>query len=73
MSSSSPKIRVEIHSFLTVFFIRDPCVSALVGHLSIPKAAISQHLQILRKAALVRAQKQCCWTHVILAANPQNI
>jgi ArsR family transcriptional regulator, arsenate/arsenite/antimonite-responsive transcriptional repressor len=41
----------------------DLCVGALADHLSMSKAAVSQHLQILRKAGLVRGEKRGYWTH----------
>jgi ArsR family transcriptional regulator, arsenate/arsenite/antimonite-responsive transcriptional repressor len=39
------------------------CVGALAGHLGVSKPAVSQHLQILRKAGLVTGQKCGYWTH----------
>ncbi|MBT8340034.1 MAG: metalloregulator ArsR/SmtB family transcription factor [Desulfatitalea sp.] len=41
----------------------DFCVGALAVHLEISKAAVSQHLQILRKAGLVSGEKRGYWTH----------
>ncbi|MBC8418421.1 MAG: winged helix-turn-helix transcriptional regulator [Desulfobacterales bacterium] len=41
----------------------DLCVGALADHLSMSKAAVSQHLKILRKAGLVRGEKRGYWTH----------
>jgi ArsR family transcriptional regulator len=41
----------------------DLCVGAIAGHLNISKAAVSQHLQILRKTGLVRGEKRGYWTH----------
>jgi DNA-binding transcriptional ArsR family regulator len=41
----------------------DFCVGALAHRLGISKAAVSQHLQILRKAGLVRGEKRGYWTH----------
>jgi len=41
----------------------DLCVGALAQHLDLSKPAISQHLQILRKAGLVRGEKRGYWTH----------
>jgi len=48
-----------IHLLLT----HDLCVGALADRLSMSKAAVSQHLQILRKAGLVRGEKRGYWTH----------
>ena len=39
------------------------CVRALAASLHISEAAASQHLQILRKAGLVKGEKQGYWTH----------
>jgi ArsR family transcriptional regulator len=41
----------------------DLCVGAIASHLNISKAAVSQHLQILRKTSLVRGEKRGYWTH----------
>jgi DNA-binding transcriptional ArsR family regulator len=41
----------------------DFCVGALAHSLGISKAAVSQHLQILRKAGLVKGEKRGYWTH----------
>jgi ArsR family transcriptional regulator, arsenate/arsenite/antimonite-responsive transcriptional repressor len=48
-----------IHLLLT----HDLCVGALADRLSLSTAAVSQHLQILRKAGLVRGEKRGYWTH----------
>jgi DNA-binding transcriptional ArsR family regulator len=39
------------------------CVGALAHRLSISEAAASQHLRILRKAGLVKGEKEGYWTH----------
>jgi len=41
----------------------DLCVGALARHLELSEAAVSQHLQILRKAGLVKGEKRGYWTH----------
>jgi len=41
----------------------DLCVGALAHHLGVSKAAVSQHLQVLRKAGLVKGEKRGYWTH----------
>lgn len=41
----------------------DLCVGAIADSLHISKAAVSQHLQILRKAGLVTGEKRGYWTH----------
>ncbi len=39
------------------------CVRSLAQHLNISEAAASQHLQILRKAGLVKGVKLGYWSH----------
>ncbi|MEF8822672.1 MAG: metalloregulator ArsR/SmtB family transcription factor [Desulfohalobiaceae bacterium] len=39
------------------------CVGALAQTLGVTEAAASQHLQILRRAGLVRGEKRGYWTH----------
>ncbi|HSM74274.1 MAG TPA: metalloregulator ArsR/SmtB family transcription factor, partial [Desulfobacterales bacterium] len=41
----------------------DLCVGALARHLGVSKPAVSQHLQVLRKAGLVSGEKRGYWTH----------
>lgn len=41
----------------------DLCVGALAEHLGISEPAVSQHLQVLRKAGLVSGEKRGYWTH----------
>ncbi len=41
----------------------DFCVGAIAKQLGISKAAVSQHLQILRKAGLVKGEKRGYYTH----------
>ena len=48
---------------INLLLTHDLCVGALAGRLNISKAAVSQHLQILRKANLVRGEKRGYWTH----------
>ncbi len=45
------------------------CVGALAHNLGISKAATSQHLQILRKAGLVKGEKIGYWTHYAVQEN----
>jgi len=42
------------------------CVGALARTLGVTEAAASQHLQILRKAGLVRGEKRGYWTHYLV-------
>lgn len=41
----------------------DLCVGALARRLGISDAAVSQHLQLLRRLGLVRGEKRGYWTH----------
>ncbi|MEA1883820.1 MAG: metalloregulator ArsR/SmtB family transcription factor [Thermotogota bacterium] len=41
----------------------DYCVRALAKRLAISEAAVSQHLQVLRKAGVVRGEKRGYFTH----------
>ena len=51
---------------LTLLLTHDFCVGALAKKLSLTEAAISQHLQILRKAGLVKGEKRGYFTHYIV-------
>ena len=51
---------------LHMLIANDLCVGALAKHLSISKPAVSQHLQILRKAGLVKGEKRGYWTHYVV-------
>jgi ArsR family transcriptional regulator len=44
----------------------DLCVGALANHLGTSKPSVSQHLQILRKAGLVKGEKRGYWTHYMV-------
>jgi DNA-binding transcriptional ArsR family regulator len=44
----------------------DLCVGALAHRCGISAAAVSQHLQVLRKAGLVKGEKRGYWTHYIV-------
>lgn len=44
----------------------DLCVGAITHHLGISKPAISQHLQVLRKAGLVKGEKRGYYTHYMV-------
>ena len=48
---------------LDLLLTHDLCVGALASRLAVSKPAISQHLQILRRAGLVRGEKRGYWTH----------
>ncbi len=48
---------------INMLLVHDYCVGALASHLGISEAAVSQHMQILRKAHLVKGEKRGYWTH----------
>ena len=54
------KNRLQI---INLLLTNDLCVGALAEHLDISEPAVSQHLQILRKAGLVSGEKRGYWTH----------
>ena len=54
---------------INLLLTHDLCVGAIAGHLNMSKAAVSQHLQILRKAGLVRGEKRGYWTHYSVEKN----
>ncbi|HON84770.1 MAG TPA: metalloregulator ArsR/SmtB family transcription factor [Syntrophorhabdaceae bacterium] len=41
----------------------DLCVGGIASRLGISSAAVSQHIQILRKAGIVKGEKKGYWTH----------
>jgi DNA-binding transcriptional ArsR family regulator len=49
-----------------MLMVNDLCVGALAKHLGISKPGVSQHLQILRKAGLVKGEKRGYWTHYVV-------
>jgi DNA-binding transcriptional ArsR family regulator len=51
---------------LTLLGASDLCVGALARQLGISKPAVSQHLQVLRKAGLVKGEKRGYWTHYVV-------
>lgn len=48
---------------VTLLLTHDFCVGALAKQLDISKAAVSQHLQLLRKAGVVKGEKRGYYTH----------
>lgn len=59
------KILADETRFKIIEFLleRDYCVGALARRLGISDAAVSQHLQILRKGGLLKGEKRGYWTH----------
>lgn len=60
LKALSDETRLKI---LNMLLTHDYCVGALAGQLRISKAAVSQHLQVLRKNGLVKGEKRGYWTH----------
>lgn len=48
---------------LDLLLAHDLCVGALARRIGLSEAAVSQHLQVLRKAGLVKGEKRGYWTH----------
>lgn len=48
---------------IDLLLTHDFCVGALAARLGISEAAVSQQLQVLRKAGLVKGEKRGYWTH----------
>ena len=57
------------YKILNLLLTHDLCVGALANRLHVSKAAISQHLQVLRKAGLVKGEKRGYWTHYAVQRN----
>lgn len=54
---------------LDLLLTHDLCVGALARRLEISEAAVSQHLQVLRKAGLIKGEKRGYWTHYAVERN----
>ncbi len=52
--------RLEI---VRLLLTHDLCVGAIANRLQISKAAVSQHLKVLREADIVRGEKRGYWMH----------
>jgi len=48
---------------LELLLTHDLCVGALARRVGLSEAAVSQHLQVLRRAGLVKGEKRGYWTH----------
>lgn len=51
---------------LQLLLSQDLCVGALARRVGLSKPAVSQHLQVLRKAGLIRGEKRGYWTHYMV-------
>ncbi len=60
LKALADETRLKILSLLLDY---DCCVGGLSQRITISGAAVSQHLQVLRKAGLVRGEKRGYWTH----------
>jgi ArsR family transcriptional regulator, arsenate/arsenite/antimonite-responsive transcriptional repressor len=63
LKSLADETRLQI---ITLLLCHDLCVGALAHRLGVSKAAVSQHLQILRRAGLVKGEKRGYFTHYIV-------
>lgn len=60
LKALADKSRLRI---ITLLLEHDYCVGALARRIGLTEAAISQHLQLLRQANLVRGEKRGYFTH----------
>ncbi len=54
---------------IQLLLTHDLCVGALAHRLGVSEAAVSQHLQVLRKAGLIKGEKRGYWTHYSVEAS----
>ena len=54
---------------IQLLLANDFCVGALARTLGISEAAVSQHIQILRKGGFLRGEKRGYWTHYAVELN----
>lgn len=69
LKALSDETRFEL---IKLLLTHDLCVGALAHHLTISKAAVSQHLKLLREAGLVKGEKRGYWTHYMVEKNKLN-
>jgi ArsR family transcriptional regulator len=60
LKALADETRLKLMNLLST---HDLCVGALADRLGISSAAVSQHLQVMRKAGLVKGEKRGYWTH----------
>ncbi len=60
LKALSDETRMKI---LNLLLTNDLCVGALANNLGISEAAVSQHLQVLRKAGVIKGEKRGYFTH----------
>jgi ArsR family transcriptional regulator, arsenate/arsenite/antimonite-responsive transcriptional repressor len=51
------------YAIVNMLLRRDFCVGALAKRLALSEAAVSQHLQVLRNAGVVKGEKRGYYTH----------
>lgn len=51
---------------IQLLIANDFCVGALARTLGISEAAVSQHIQVLRKGGFLRGEKRGYWTHYVV-------
>ncbi|MDI6705656.1 MAG: metalloregulator ArsR/SmtB family transcription factor [Bacillota bacterium] len=66
LKALADKTRFQIVNLLLT---HDFCVGALAHRLGVSKAAVSQHLKVLREAGLVNGEKRGYWTHYSVDKN----
>ena len=54
------------YAMVQLLLQRDYCVGALAKRVGISEAAVSQHLQVLRTAGVVRGEKRGYFTHYLV-------
>lgn len=54
---------------LELLLCGDLCVGALARRVGLSEGAVSQHLQVLRRAGLIRGEKRGYWTHYAVDRN----
>jgi ArsR family transcriptional regulator len=60
LKALADETRLKIVNLLSA---HDLCVGALADRLGISPAAVSQHLQVMRKAGIVKGEERGYWTH----------
>ncbi len=53
-------------SMVKLLLSQDFCVGALAKRLELTEATVSQHLQVLRKAGIVKGEKKGYYTHYVV-------
>ncbi len=59
----SDETRLKIVDLLLA---HDLCVGAIAARLGVSSATVSQHMQVLRKAGIVKGEKRGYWTHYVI-------